>query len=61
MHIEVPRRLQASAPIATTVLNEIAADKTVSARVRVDAAKALLDRSGHVAPKTLPRRDLTER
>jgi hypothetical protein len=54
VHIEVAKRLQASAPIAVRVLEDIFTDTTVSARVRVDAAKAVLDRAGYAPPRAAP-------
>lgn len=54
VHIEVAKRLQSSAPIAVRVLEDIFTDRTVSARVRVDAAKAVLDRAGYAPPRASP-------
>jgi hypothetical protein len=51
IHVETVKRLQSSAPIAAQVLEEIFKDASVSARVRVDAAKAVLDRAGYAPPK----------
>lgn len=42
------------APKAIHILNDIMMDKSVAARVRVDAAKAVLDRAGFSAAATLP-------
>jgi hypothetical protein len=43
------------APKAVRILNEIMSDGKVQARVRVDAAKALLDRAGHGVSETQKR------
>jgi phage terminase small subunit len=45
------RLLTEGAPIAYALLAEVVRDKAVSARVRVDAAKTILDRGGFVPPK----------
>lgn len=49
---EVSSRIRtAGAVIGHNVLIEVAQDKDAPKGVRVDAAKALLDRAGHVAPR----------
>lgn len=49
---EVQRRLQVEgAPLGLRVLTEIARDTKAPAGVRVDCAKTLLSRGGHVEPK----------
>lgn len=51
LHAEVQTALRRAAPIALKVLLGIISDDKVSPRVRVDAAKTVLDRAGHQAPK----------
>lgn len=49
---EVSRRIRTEgAVIGHSVLIEVARDTTAPKGVRVDAAKALLDRAGHIAPR----------
>lgn len=49
---EVSLRIRTEgASVAHNVLMEIAGDKTAPKGARVDAAKALLDRAGHIAPR----------
>lgn len=55
LQLAVHRALVADAPVARAVILEIATNTTCAARVRLDAAKTLLDRAGHVAPR--PRED----
>lgn len=55
MHFEINRRLRTEgASIGYKVLSTIAKDDTAPKGVRVDAAKTLLDRAGHVAPRGEP-------
>lgn len=60
---ETRRKMAALAPIAVNVLRDIATDPTAPKGVRVDAAKALLDRAGFVAPRgngdQAPERDVS--
>jgi hypothetical protein len=51
VHVEIGRRLIAGAPIALKVLQDICKDGQAPAKLRLEAAKTLLDRSGHIAPK----------
>lgn len=51
IHYETARRIGALAPVAVSVLETIANDDTAPKGVRVDAAKTLLDRAGHLPPK----------
>jgi len=51
IHFETARRISALAPVAVGVLETIAKDETAPKGVRVDAAKTLLDRAGHLPPK----------
>lgn len=48
---EVRRNLVADAPMARRVIVEIANNAEISPKVRLDAAKILLERAGHVAPR----------
>ena len=57
---EVRRLLVASAPMALRVINEIVQNETVSPKVRLDGAKILLERAGHVAPRPTPPADTGE-
>jgi hypothetical protein len=49
------------APQAVKILNEIMSDDKVNARVRVDAAKALLDRAGYSAAESAAANQPTRR
>lgn len=51
LQIEVRRKLAAGAPMALKVITDLACDTTLSPKVRLDAAKILLERAGHVAPR----------
>lgn len=51
VHAEMRRRLATAAPVALTVLITIVRDEAANPRVRVDAAKAILDRAGFGPPK----------
>lgn len=53
IQIEMRRRIVENAPMAMGVLESIAKDTSVSPKVRIDAAKTLLDRAGHIAPKAI--------
>jgi phage terminase small subunit len=57
---EVRRRLVASAPMALRVITEIVQNETVSPKVRLDGARILLERAGHVAPRPTPPADIGE-
>jgi phage terminase small subunit len=48
--LAVHRRLVASAPMALAMIEELARN-AVSMKVRLDAAKTLMDRAGHVPPR----------
>lgn len=48
---ETRRLLVSGAPAALRVIQEIAANAELNPKVRLDAAKTLLDRAGHVAPR----------
>ena len=51
VHVEIGRRLIAGAPIALKVLQDICQDAAAPQKLRLEAAKTLLDRAGHIAPK----------
>ena len=51
IHLAVARRLVSGAPIALGVVYEILRDTKAGTKVRLDAAKLLLDRAGHIAPR----------
>jgi hypothetical protein len=61
VHIEVARRLQAGAPLALKVIESIVRDETAPQKIRLDAAKTLLDRAGHIAPRARVQGDGQER
>ncbi len=44
------RRLRAAAPVALKLIEDLVGDKTIAPRVRLDAAKTLLDRAGYTPP-----------
>jgi phage terminase small subunit len=44
-------RLMNDAPMALRVIEGIARNEEINPKVRLDAAKALIDRAGHVAPR----------
>jgi phage terminase small subunit len=53
IHTEVRRRLVAGAPIALSVIERLVKDETTPPKIRLDAAKTLLDRAGHIAPRAI--------
>ena len=53
IHTEVRRRLVAGAPIALAVIERLVRDDTTPPKIRLDAAKTLLDRAGHIAPRAI--------
>ncbi len=53
IHSEVRRRLVAGAPIALAVIERLVKDDTTPPKIRLDAAKTLLDRAGHIAPRAI--------
>lgn len=60
LHAEVSRALVSDAAMARHVIATLAADTTISPKVRLDAAKTLLDRAGHVAPKARDAQNATD-
>jgi phage terminase small subunit len=53
VHVAMARELAISAPVALRVLREFAGDAAVDKRIRLAAAKTLLDRAGWIAPKAV--------
>jgi hypothetical protein len=53
IHTEVRRKLVAVAPIALAVIERLVKDDTTPPKIRLDAAKTLLDRAGHIAPRAI--------
>jgi hypothetical protein len=53
IHSEVRRKLVAGAPIALSVIERLVKDETTPPKIRLDAAKTLLDRAGHIAPRAI--------
>lgn len=53
IHTEVRRKLVAGAPIALAVIERLVKDETTPPKIRLDAAKTLLDRAGHIAPRAI--------
>jgi hypothetical protein len=53
IHTEVRRKLVAGAPIALSVIERLVKDETTPPKIRLDAAKTLLDRAGHIAPRAI--------
>lgn len=51
LQFEVRRRITVLAPMALGVLEHLARNEQVADKVRLDAAKTLLDRAGHIAPR----------
>lgn len=51
IQVAVRKRMIASAPMAQRVIEELAKNEDIAPRVRLDAARTLLDRAGHVAPR----------
>lgn len=51
IQMAVGRRLIEGAPIALKVLQDMVKDTGTPGKLRLDAAKTLLDRAGHVAPR----------
>jgi hypothetical protein len=54
VHVEIGRRLVAGAPLALKTLQDLCnlqQTDTATLRIKLDAAKTLLDRAGHIAPK----------
>jgi phage terminase small subunit len=56
----VHKRLVSGAPLALRIVETLMKDETVSAKVRLDAAKTILDRAGYIAPKAKEGRSDTE-
>jgi hypothetical protein len=53
IHTEVRRKLVAGAPIALSVIERLVKDEATPPKIRLDAAKTLLDRAGHIAPRAI--------
>ncbi len=53
IHTKVRHRLVAGAPIALAVIERLVTDDTTPPKIRLDAAKTLLDRAGHIAPRAI--------
>jgi hypothetical protein len=53
IHAEVRRKLVALAPVALSTIEMIVKDETAPIKVRLDGAKTLLDRAGHIAPRAV--------
>lgn len=53
VQIMLAKRLAMNAPLAMNVLQELVTDKTMHPKLRLDAAKTILDRAGHIAPKAV--------
>jgi phage terminase small subunit len=53
IRFEVSRKLVALAPIALATIEGIVKDTTAPAKIRLDGAKTLLDRAGHIAPRAI--------
>lgn len=48
---EVRKKLVSGAPMALKIITDIATNSDVNPKTRLDAAKTLLDRAGHIAPR----------
>lgn len=53
IHTEVRRKLVAVAPIALAVIERLVKDDTTPPKIRLDAARTLLDRAGFIAPRAI--------
>lgn len=53
VQVGIARRLAIGAPMALSVLQDFALDPSMHPKIRLDAAKTLLDRAGHIAPKAV--------
>lgn len=53
IHTEIRNKLVAGAPIALAVIERLIKDDTTPPKIRLDAAKTLLDRAGHIAPRAI--------
>jgi hypothetical protein len=53
IHLDVRRRLVSGAPIALAVIERLVKDESTPPKIRLDAAKTLLDRAGHIAPRAI--------
>lgn len=51
IHIETQRSLQLAAPVAQQFIVDLVRNADAPAKLRLDAAKTLLDRAGHIAPR----------
>lgn len=60
LHIELSRALQCDATMARAVIARMANDETMHPKIRLDAAKTLLDRAGHIAPRAAASKDASE-
>ncbi|MEY9506919.1 phage terminase small subunit [Bradyrhizobium diazoefficiens] len=53
VQIGIAKRLAIGAPMALSVIQDFALDTSMHPKIRLDAAKTLLDRAGHIAPKAV--------
>jgi hypothetical protein len=53
IHNEVRRLLVADAPVARAVIMRMVKDEKTPPKIRLDGAKTLLDRAGHIAPRAV--------
>lgn len=53
VQIGIARRLATGAPMALSVLQEFAMNQAMHPKIRLDAAKTLLDRAGYISPKAV--------
>lgn len=53
IHTEIRNKLVAGAPVALAVIERLIKDDTTPPKIRLDAAKTLLDSAGHIAPRAI--------
>lgn len=51
IQIETAKRLAAAAPVALRVIERLVSDEATHPKIRLDAAKTILDRAGYIGPK----------
>jgi terminase small subunit-like protein len=61
IHASVRHALAMDAPMARRVLVELAQNPETHPKIRLDAAKTLLDRAGHVAPRPIVEKRMEEK
>jgi len=53
IQVGIAKRLAMGAPLALNVMLDLVSDPSMHPKLRLDAAKTILDRAGHIAPKAV--------